>query len=45
MKNLNKSFEYMTKALEPGAITTLRQLYSAKMGVPYKGESMMNKMF
>jgi hypothetical protein len=36
-QKMNKSFEYMTKALEPGAITTLRQLYSAKMGVPYKG--------
>ena len=36
-QKMNKSFEYMTKALEPGAITTLRQLYSSITGVPYKG--------
>ena len=36
-QKMNKSFDYMTKALEPGAITTLRQLYSAYTGVPYKG--------
>jgi len=34
---MNKSFDYITKALEPGAITTLRQLYSSITGVPYKG--------
>ena len=33
----NKRFDYLVKALEPGAITTLRQLYSAYTGVPYKG--------
>ena len=33
----NKSWEYLYKQLEPGAVTTLRQLYSAKTGVPYKG--------
>ena len=33
----NKSWEYFYKQLEPGAITTLRQLYSAYTGVPYKG--------
>ena len=36
-QKMNKSFDYMTKALEPGAITTLRQLYSSITGVPYKG--------
>ena len=36
-QKMNKSFEYMTQALEPGAITTLRQLYSSITGVPYKG--------
>jgi len=36
-QKMNKSFDYMTKALEPGAITTLRQLYSSMTGVPYKG--------
>ncbi len=33
----NKRFDYLVKALEPGAITTMRQLYSAITGVPYKG--------
>ena len=33
----DKSWEYFYKQLEPGAITTLRQLYSAYTGVPYKG--------
>jgi|TARA_R110001592_G_scaffold6700_1_gene36038 hypothetical protein len=33
----NKSWEYFYKQLEPGALTTLRQLYSAYTGVPYKG--------
>jgi hypothetical protein len=32
-----KSWEYFYKQLEPGAITSLRQLYSAYTGVPYKG--------
>ena len=32
-----KRFDYLVKALEPGAVTTLRQLYSAYTGVPYKG--------
>ena len=36
-QKMNKSFDYMTKALEPGAVTTLRQLYSSITGVPYKG--------
>ena len=33
----SKRFEHLYKALEPGAVTTLRQLYSAYTGVPYKG--------
>ena len=33
----NKSWEYFYRQLEPGAVTTLRQLYSAYTGVPYKG--------
>jgi hypothetical protein len=33
----SKSWEYFYKQLEPGAITTLRQLYSAYTGTPYKG--------
>ena len=33
----DKSWSYFYKQLEPGAITTLRQLYSAYTGVPYKG--------
>ena len=33
----NKSWEYFYRQLEPGAITTLRQMYSAYTGVPYKG--------
>jgi len=33
----NKRFQYLVKALEPGAITTMRQLYSSITGVPYKG--------
>ncbi len=33
----DKRFDYLVKALEPGAITTMRQLYSAITGVPYKG--------
>ena len=41
----DKSFEYLYKQLEPGAVTTLRQIYSAYTGVPYKGEFMMNKMY
>ena len=32
-----KSWEYFYNTLEPGAITTLRQMYSAYTGVPYKG--------
>ena len=32
-----KRFEHLYKALEPGAVTTLRQLYSAYTGIPYKG--------
>ena len=32
-----KSWSYFYKQLEPGAINTLRQLYSAYTGVPYKG--------
>ena len=32
-----KSWEYFYRQLEPGAVTTLRQLYSAYTGVPYKG--------
>jgi len=33
----NKSWEYFYRQLEPGAVTTLRQMYSAYTGVPYKG--------
>ncbi len=33
----NKSWDYIYKQLEPGAVTTLRQMYSAYTGVPYKG--------
>jgi hypothetical protein len=33
----DKSFEYLYKQLEPGGITTLRQIYSAYTGIPYKG--------
>jgi hypothetical protein len=33
----SKRFEHLYKALEPGAVTTLKQLYSAYTGVPYKG--------
>jgi len=33
----NKSWEYFYKQLEPGGINTLRQMYSAYTGVPYKG--------
>ena len=33
----SKRFEHLYKSLEPGAVTTLRQLYSAYTGVPYKG--------
>jgi hypothetical protein len=33
----DKSFEYFYRQLEPGAVTTLRQMYSAYTGVPYKG--------
>jgi len=33
----NKSWDYIYKQLEPGAVTTLRQLYSSYTGVPYKG--------
>jgi len=33
----NKSWEYFYKQLEPGAITTLKQMYSAYTGIPYKG--------
>ena len=34
---ISKSFEYLYRQLEPGAVTTLRQIYSAYTGVPYKG--------
>ena len=34
---MEKSWEYFYKQLEPGAINTLRQMYSAYTGVPYKG--------
>jgi hypothetical protein len=33
----SKRFEHLYKTLEPGAVTTLKQLYSAYTGVPYKG--------
>ena len=33
----SKSWEYFYNQLEPGAVTTLRQLYSSYTGVPYKG--------
>ena len=33
----NKSWEHIINTLEPGAITTLKQMYSAYTGVPYKG--------
>jgi len=33
----SKRWEHLYKALEPGAVTTLRQLYSAYTGTPYKG--------
>jgi hypothetical protein len=33
----NKSWEYFYRQLEPGAVTTLRQMYSSYTGVPYKG--------
>jgi len=33
----NKSWEYFYNTLEPGAVTTLRQMYSAYTGIPYKG--------
>ena len=33
----NKSWDYFYKQLEPGAITTLRQLYSSYTGIPFKG--------
>jgi len=33
----NKSWEYLYKQLEPGGINTLRQIYSAYTGIPYKG--------
>jgi hypothetical protein len=33
----NKSWEYFYRQLEPGAVTTLRQLYSSYTGIPYKG--------
>jgi len=33
----NKSWEYFYRQLEPGAVTTLRQLYSAYTGIPHKG--------
>jgi len=32
-----KRWEHIINALEPGFITTLRQMYSAYTGVPYKG--------
>jgi len=32
-----KRWEHLYNVLEPGAVTTLRQLYSAYTGVPYKG--------
>ena len=32
-----KSWDYFYRQLEPGAVTTLRQMYSAYTGVPYKG--------
>ena len=32
-----KSWDYFYRQLEPGAITTLRQLYSSYTGVPHKG--------
>ena len=32
-----KRWEHLYKALEPGAVTTLKQLYSAYTGTPYKG--------
>jgi hypothetical protein len=32
-----KRWEHIINALEPGAVTTLRQMYSAYTGVPYKG--------
>ena len=32
-----KRFEYLVQKLEPGAVTTLKQMYSAYTGVPYKG--------
>ena len=33
----NKSWEHIINTLEPGAITTLKQLYSSYTGIPYKG--------
>jgi len=33
----DKSWNYFYRQLEPGAVTTLRQLYSSYTGVPYKG--------
>jgi len=32
-----KRWEHLYKSLEPGAVTTLKQLYSAYTGTPYKG--------
>ena len=33
----DKSIDYLTKALEPGALTSMRQAYSAYTGTEYKG--------
>jgi len=33
----SKRFEHLYKALEPGAVTTLKQLYSSYTGIPFKG--------
>ena len=33
----SKSWDYILNNLEPGAITTLKQIYSAYTGIPYKG--------
>jgi hypothetical protein len=33
----SKRWDHLINVLEPGAITTLRQIYSAYTGVPYKG--------
>ena len=33
----SKRWDHITNSLEPGAVTTLRQMYSAYTGVPYKG--------